>query len=290
MELSIADSIWLEEDNEFIDDYLEVLKEYHGAKARELSFGDPESSAEINEWVSDATEEMIEDIYEIGEPAPPVLFVLINAIYFHGEWMEDFDPEETKDKEFTLDDGTTREVAMMQRESEGSNEYQYYDGEGFESVRIPYGEDASGTAMYIFVPDDSLDDFYARLDGDNWDKWMEGFSSKPGTIGLPRFEIGFDEDLIDPLQEMGMEEAFYPGEADFSAISPTDIFVDEVRHVGEVEVDEKGTEAAAVTVVEGAMGEGPEPFEVMADRPFFFVIRDDNAESILFAGALADPM
>jgi len=212
--LSLADSLWIEEGTEFSPEYLEVLDKYHEATAEELDFSDPDSAEVINEWVSDATEEMIEEMVDEGDLAATQYFILMNAIYFQGEWMEDFDPEDTEGKEFTLDDGSTTQVDMMQRESEEYNEYQHYDGEGFEAARIPYGEEGDRTGMYIFVPDDSLADFYAQLNSENWEKWMDGFAPNYGTIGLPRFEIEYEENLNKPLKEMGMEEAFQK-DADF---------------------------------------------------------------------------
>ena len=286
--LSLADSLWIEEGTEFSPQYLEVLDKYHEATAEELDFSDPDSADIINEWVSDATEEMIEEMVDKGDLAAAQYFILMNAIYFQGEWMEDFDPEETEEKEFTLDDGSTTQVDMMQRESEEYDEYQHYGGEGFEAARIPYGEEGNRTGMYIFVPDDSLADFYAQLNSENWEKWMDSFAPNYGTIGLPRFEIEYEEKLNDPLKEMGMENAFQQ-DADFSKMLPEEqiAFIDAIEQKAVVEVDEEGTEAAAVTAAYG-LGD-PEPFELIDDQPFFFVVRDDKAQSILFAGALVDP-
>ncbi|GEM_PF-2513505 len=296
VELSIADSLWLEEGVEFSEDYLDTLDRYHGAEARELDFASPAAPAEINQWVSEETEEMIEELFGEDQPLPAQYFILLNAIYFQGQWLEDFDPEKTEEKEFTLHDGSTTEVPMMQRESEDIDEYQHLAGNGFEAVRIPYGGevtdpygDGTRMGMYVFVPDYSLEDFYGQLNAENWAEWMDNFHSKEGIIGLPRFEIEHEELLREHLTELGMEKSFQD-RADFGGMSPQGdgFFLDEIKHKAVIEVDEKGTEAAAVTAALG-MGDGPEPFEVIADRPFFFVIRDDEAESILFAGALVDP-
>ena len=286
--LSLADSLWIEEGTEFSSEYIETLEKYHEATAKELDFSDPDSADKINDWVSDATEEMIEEMVDEGDLAAIQYFILMNAIYFQGEWMEDFDPEETEAKEFTLDDGSTTQVNMMQRESEEYDEYRHYDGEGFEAARIPYGEEGDRTGMYIFVPDDSLADFYTRLNSENWEKWMDNFTPNYGTIGLPRFEIEYKENLSEPLKEMGMEKAFH-SDADFSKMLPEKetAFLDAIEQKAIVEVDEEGTEAAAVTAAYG-LGD-PKPFEIIADQPFFFVVRDDKAQSILFAGALTDP-
>ncbi len=296
IEVSIADSIWLDEGFPVHDQYLETLQNYHRAEAKESAFADPKTTEKINQWVSDQTEDMIDEVFAEGEPVPARYFVLINAIYFMGAWTEDFDPENTEDKDFTLPDGSTVEVPIMHRESEEMTDYKYLSEDEFEAVRIPYGGietpgmgQDTRMAMYLFVPDNGLDEFYEQLDAGNWQEWMGSFMDLDGTVGLPRFEMDYNKDLKSILKEMGMEKAF-DERADFRAMSPEGhhLYIDEVYHEAVIEVDEKGTEAAAVTVTPG-MGEPPEPFEVIADRPFFFVIRDDDAESVLFAGAVTDP-
>ncbi len=296
IEVSIGDSIWLDEGFTVRDQYLETLRKYHGAEAKESAFADPKTTEKINQWVSDQTEDMIDGVFEEGEPVPARYFVLLNAIYFMGAWTEDFDPEDTEDKDFTLPDGSTVEVPIMHRESEEMTDYKYLSEEGFEAVRIPYGGiETPGMgldtrmAMYLFVPDNGLDEFYEQLDAGSWQEWVDNFMDLDGTLGLPRFEMRYKKVLNDLLTDMGMEKAF-DDRADFSAMSPQgdQLFIDEVYHEAVIEVDEKGTEAAAVTVAPG-LGDAPEPFEVIADRPFFFVIRDDDAESVLFAGAVTDP-
>ncbi len=294
IEVSIADSVWLEEGFSVHDPYLDTLKNYHRAEARTEDFADPETTAMINQWVSDKTEGMIDGIFEDNQPVPAQYFVLINAIYFMGAWTEDFDPEETEDKDFTLHDGSTVEVPIMHRQSEEITDYKYLSEEGFEAVRIPYGGietpgQETRMAMYVFVPDNSLGAFYDQLDACSWDEWMHSFTSRDGTVGLPRFEMRFKKALNEILIDMGMERAF-DDRADFTGMSPQgeQLLLDQVLHEAVIEVDEKGTEAAAVTAALG-LGDAPEPFEVIADRPFFFVIRDDHSESILFAGAVTDP-
>jgi len=126
----------------------------------------------------------------------------INAIYFMGAWTEDFDPEDTEDKDFTLPDGSTVEVPIMHRESEEMTDYKYLSEEGFEAVRIPYGGietpgigQDTRMAMYLFVPDNGLDEFYEQFDAGNWQEWMGSFMDLDGTVGLPRFEMDYDKDL-----------------------------------------------------------------------------------------------
>ncbi|MGM0682354.1 MAG: serpin family protein [Thermodesulfobacteriota bacterium] len=294
IEVALADSIWLDKGFPIDDHFLETINRYHGAEAREIDFADPGSSSIINSWISDHTEGMLEGLIPENQPVPAEYFILLNAIYFMGNWTEEFDPANTEPWSFTLPDGSATEVSMMLRESKEMGEYKYLDGEGFEAVRIPYGEkenpfEDTRTAMYIFVPDTDLDDFYNSLNVENWESWMTEFFYLDGKVGMPRFEMEYEKDLTAILKDLGMEKAF-DSRADFSAMSSlgNQIFLDQIKHKAVIEVNEKGTEAAAITGAFG-LGEPPEPFEVIADRPFFFVIRDDHAECILFIGAFTDP-
>ena len=153
---------------------METQQNYDGAEAKESAFADPQTTAKINEWVSNQTEDMIDGVFEEGEPVPARYFVLLKAIYVMGAWTEDFDPEDTDDKDFTLHDGSTVEVPIMHRESEEMTDYRHLSEEGFEAVRIPYGGiETSGEgqdtrmAMYLFVPDNGLDEFYEQLDAES---------------------------------------------------------------------------------------------------------------------------
>jgi len=297
-EVSIANSIWLDKGFSILDGYQDVLEKYHGAEAVEIEFDDPGSPAVVNEWVSNQTGNMIEGVLAENSPIPAQYFLLINAIYFMGNWTEEFDPQETEKRDFILADSSKIEVPMMIRESEKLEEYSYLAGEGFEAVRIPYGVkdmpyEQTRLAMYVFVPDECLQEFHSKLTADNWRQWMEGFGffEHDIKVGLPRFKIEYETELIDVLRKMGIDKAFDQKAADFSAMATIgdQIFLDQIMHKAVIEVDEEGTEAAAVT---GAYAFGdfvPEQFEVIADRPFFFVIRDDHEEVILFAGSVVNP-
>ncbi|MBI4306677.1 MAG: serpin family protein, partial [Chloroflexi bacterium] len=217
------------------------------------------------------------------EIEPDDVMYLINAIYFKGGWQYEFDEKDTTEGTFNNSDGSTVQAPMMRQSS--SARYDYLDGDGFTSLRLPYRGDAS---MYIFLPDrdSSLRKFMDGLDAAAWARWTKDFQHDgTGTIVMPRFEQEYDVTLNETLKAMGMEIAF-GGDADFSDMGSGDLYIDRVVHRAVVEVDEKGTEAAAATMV--VMEEsGPAfTFEFVVDRPFFFAITDDQTSSVLFTGAV----
>ena len=152
--------------------------------------------------------------------------------------------------------------------------------------------------MYVFLPDEqtTLDQFERNLTSENWENWMRGFRVAPGDLTLPRFKIEYEADLNDMLKALGMAEAFDPLRANFSGIAELDlgvrIYISKVKHKAFAEVNEEGTEAAAVTSVEmgvTSVQQPQEPFIMKVDRPFFFAIRDNETGVVLFMGSVADP-
>jgi serpin B len=170
--------------------------------------------------------------------------------------------------------------------------FNYQQGDGFQAVRLPY---ASGRLqMYLFLPDtnSSPTKLLADLNADTWqNKILPKFQDKEGTLALPRFKLDYDVTLNDPLKALGMRRAFSNG-ADFSAMADEPLFVSEVKQKSFVDVNEEGTEAAAVTTVHmksSGMRRPIESFEMIVDRPFLFVIGDDSTKSVLFMGVVYDP-
>jgi serpin B len=170
--------------------------------------------------------------------------------------------------------------------------YNYQQGDGFQAVRLPYT--GGGLQMVLFLPDtnSSPAKLLADLNADTWrDKILPGFRDREGMLAFPRFKLDYDVKLNDPLKALGLRQAFSNG-ADFSAMADEGLFVSEVKQKSFVEVNEEGTEAAAVTTVEMegmAIMKPIKPFEMIVDRPFFFVIEDDKTQSILFMGMVYDP-
>ena len=279
VEISIANSIWSRQGVEFNPDFLDRNRLFFEAEIAALDFSAPQATEIINEWVNTNTNGKIQKI--VDGISPQTLLFLINAIYFKGNWQNEFDKSMTRPGIFHLPNGNEKRVQMMRREGE----YPYFRGESFEATSLPYGD--GRVSMYIFLPnrDSNLNRFLRNLNAENWERWIAQFQDRRHEMMLPRFRLEYEVSLNDTLEALGMGIAFSSG-ADFSGMGPN-LFISEVRHKTFVEVNEKGTEAAAVTAIVGTKSV-PSIFRV--DRPFFFAIYDAETETILFMGAVTEPM
>jgi serine protease inhibitor len=288
VKLQIANSLWARQGVQFNPDYLQRTRDYFGAQVTALNFDDPASAATINQWVSEKTNGKIDRIVDQID-SNSVLF-LINAIYFKGAWAKAFDKARTRDNDFTLVRGTKR-VPMMSQ----SGNYQYLETKDFQAVSLPYG--GGRVSFYVFLPStaSSLAAFEKSLNESNWQQWMDQFRATDGDISLPRFRVTYEAALNDALKALGMGIAFNPDGADFSGMMQTGgqhVFISRVKHKTFAEVNEEGTEAAAVTSTEmrtTSMRREPQRFRIVVDRPFFCAIRDNTSGAILFMGSIYDP-
>lgn len=287
VELAIANSLWARQGKEFYEDFLQRNRDYYGAEVAELDFDLPDAAATINRWVERQTAGKITDLIEPPIDPLTVLF-LINAIYFKAAWSEPFDPDQTREIPFNLPDGSSKEHQVMFREGQ----FRCLEQDGFQAVSIPYGK-TKRISIYVFLPasGQNLESFYEQLTPEAWDSWMDLFQETEAYIGLPRFKFEYEASLNDALKAMGMEIAFNNSAADFSKMKPVPprMFIAEVKHKTFVEVNEKGTEAAAATSVEIREESAP-AFCMIVDRPFFFSIVDNKTGSILFMGSVTDPL
>ncbi|MBN1211579.1 MAG: serpin family protein, partial [candidate division Zixibacteria bacterium] len=252
-----------------------------------LDFYSPEAAAIINRWVSAATNDKIKQI--VTPPIDPsMVLYLINAVYFKGSWTVSFDEKKTLPSVFYISADKQGECYLMHRK----DRFNYFENDLLQIADIPYGE--GDFVMTILLPreDISLSDFIARLDETNTGEWFGKMNRLEGNIYLPRFKTEFEITLNEILQKLGMPSAFEASAADFSGIRPQkDLFISEVKHKTFVEVNEEGTEAAAVTSVGIALTAVREPrtFTLRCDRPFLYLIRDKNSETVLFMGLMNKP-
>jgi serpin B len=298
--LEIANSIWVREDYQPLKrSFYEIVRDYYDAGIFPLAGPGP-----INEWVTDATHDKITDI--VSELPPDTAMVLVNAIYFNGTWLDPFDTDRTDTGEFHAAGGAVR-ADMMHTEGE---EVSYKRGRDYQAVAIPYKDE--NTSLYVFLPDEesSLGEFYENTlaaggsggyheyswDTNDW-KWVEdgeetlfsNFGGAEVVLSLPKFSFEFDKSLKDDLIALGMEEIF-SDRSDFTNFSEgKNPFVVDVIHKTFIEVNEEGTEAAAVTAVIMADTAAAFTVSMIVDRPFFFCIRDDETGVILFMGQVTDP-
>ncbi len=285
--ITIANALWARAGIDFNADFLARTQRFYDARIEALDFGQPDAPKTINEWVRRQTNDKIPAIVErIPEE---IILLLMSAIYFNGKWETPFNPEFSQDRPFYLLNGATKELPTMYR----SDDFEYLKGDGFQAVRLPYA--GGGVRMVIILPDAdrTLAQLIDQLSVENWERWREQFSVKEGQLYLPRFTTRYDKLLNQALSAMGMTEAFDDGRADFSGMRPVPpaLFISQVRHVAYVDVNEAGTEAAAVTSVEmGITSAMPtETFLMQVDRPFFFAIEETSTGSILFTGLITEP-
>jgi len=209
---------------------------------------------------------------------------LINAIYFKGMWKYEFDPEATGKQPFYLKNGNTEMVDMMELECD----LMFMSNDLFSAVQLPYGDGAF--CMTILLPHSQFttDDIAEELTNQNWNTWMNSFSEISVTVKLPKFKFEFSRLLNDDLIDMGMGIAFDKNDADFSGINPDEqLYISRVLHKTFIDVNEEGTEAAAVTAVEISLTSAG-PFFVV-DRPFIFTIQENSSGTILFMGKVNKP-
>lgn len=285
VQLTIANSLWVDKDVSLQPSFLQKNQDFYNAKVTNLDFKDATAPNNINNWVKENTRGKINKIVETIKP-DEVLF-LINAIYFKGKWSNEFDKSQTAQHPFYLISGGQKQHPMMSQKGD----YRYYENEQFQAVSLPYGADGK-ISFYIFLPkqNSSLKALYKNLSFDNWQKWMAQFDKREGFIRLPRFKTDYDVTLNDALKALGMEEAF-SNQANFSGIGKN-LTISQVKHKTFVEVNEEGTEAAAATSVGiqmTSLRQKPEPFRMIVDRPFFYAIRDNQTGSVLFMGSIVEP-
>jgi serpin B len=283
VKLNIANSLWPHKDYTFLDEYLSLTKKYYGVSIKPVNLSN--AAGIINKWVEDKTEGKIQNI--ITQLPGDAVLVLVNAIYFKGQWKNKFPPKDTQGGVFNVTLTSYVKVSMMRKTMNAM----YTEDEQLQILELPYvGENIS---MLILLPKeiDGLEKLENSLSVENLDIWRNKLEKTKIRIFLPSFKMTCRYDLIPTFQNMGMVEAF--GAADFSGMTgKRDLFISQIVHKAFVAVNEKGTEAAAATAVgvSGAMRRGQtQPLIFRADHPFLFLIQDKQTGSILFIGRLKDP-
>jgi serpin B len=282
----IGNSIWYMQGMKFRKEFLRVNSVYFDAEVTGLDFRAEQAVKTINEWVKEETNEKIEEI--ISAPIPEqMVMLLINAIYFKGTWTYEFDQKRTRDDYFTLSNGSKSPCRMMAL----SREFEYLESEELQAIDLPYGDGAFRMTVLLPKKGVTLNTLIDSLNERSWERRLKGFRRTKVGLELPRFKMEYEITMNDVLKALGMGIAFDEGAADFSGMyaGPEPLSISEVKHKTFVQVDEEGTEAAAVTSV-GMVVTSLEPSPVMrVDRPFVFVIRDSHTKAVLFMGKIVEP-
>ncbi|MHC4552783.1 MAG: serpin family protein [Planctomycetota bacterium] len=286
-QLSIANALWLQKDYYFSQHFIRQTANCYRAGLENVDFVNEteKSRQQINQWVEKRTEEKIKDLIPQGTLNALTRLVLTNAIYFKGDWAMQFDTKWTKEAPFYVSPEKPVTAPLMFQK----DKFKYGENEGTQFLELGYkGDDLS---MLVLLPKKgkTLAGLEKQLNAENLAAWQTKMFKKEVMVYLPRFKMTSQFGLSDTLKKMGMVDAF--GDADFSGMDGTKmLYISAIMHKAFVEVNEEGTEAAAATAVVVGLRSMPTPPPVFrADRPFVFVIKDNNSGSILFVGRVTDP-
>lgn len=291
VELAVANSLWARQGVPFLPAFMDLNRRFYQAEVATLDFSSPEAAPRINQWASDNTKGRIREMVRPPLDADLILY-LMNAVYFKGRWQDEFRPTATRERTFHAPGGDVQR-RMMAR----TGNYGHYDGQGFQALRLPYR--GGRFAMYVLLPDSgqALSSLRGTMTARAWQQWMGAFATREVQVVMPRYRMGVESSLNAPLQAMGMEDAFSPSRAAFGAMLTAEYLARQNAYVSEakqkvfIEVNEEGTEAAAVTgIAVRTTSAGPPPVEFIVDRPFILAIRDDQTGALLFIGQVNDPV
>ena len=288
--LALANSIWYKNDFPVNEDFILTNKNWYNAEVKEIDFSAPSAPDQINQWCSDNTNGLIKEI--IDEIPGDAVMYLLNALYFKGEWSKDnkFSTSKTNTEQFRKEDGNTVRAQMMNQR----NELDYYSDEYLSMVTLPYGNNAF--SMLFILPNENVS--FSTLSSQlkqagYWESCLRSRSLYNVDLFVPKFKIEYEIQLNETLEQLGMRIAFDSSLADFSSISETKTFISKVKQKAFIEVDEKGSEAAAVTVNEMLTTSGTLPSikeaTFRADRPFMFAIQENSTGTVLFIGKIGSP-
>jgi serine protease inhibitor len=284
--LTIANALWADRKFTLAPDFVKLCESVFSARAASLPFADPKAAAEINDWVKTNTNGKIASIVTPDAVAKAAV-ILTNAVYFAGKWRSEFSISETHDGVFHKTGGGTKTVPMM---SQSDLKGAYQSGSNFEGATLYYKESSMFFYALLPKPGSTPKDVLASLEPEHLSGGPAEFDL---DLKLPRFSLDFSASLVEYLEKMGMDIAFHYPQADFGPMGSKELFISDVIHKTRLEVDEKGTVAAAAAAVMMTAGAGmpqPRPRKTLVfDRPFVAVIGDSQSGAVLFAGAIEDP-
>lgn len=288
--LKIANKLFARQNYKFLESFLEATKKYYKAQAEVADFaGNSEGSRQvINKWVEDQTAQKIKDLMPAGSIDSNTAMVLVNAIYFKGDWEHKFKEQKTKKAPFYTSEKESKEVDMMFI----SRDYMVsFDRDlGCKLLELPYVN--NDLSMFILLPNkvDGLGELEAKLSQDFLKSMMSKMRKIKVQCSLPRFKLEYSCSLNDTLISLGMKDLFSAGVCDLSGMDGTrELFVSAAVHKAFIEVNEEGSEAAAATGIAISLMCMPETMEFKADHPFLFFIRENHSGTILFLGRLCLP-
>ncbi|MDN4601186.1 serpin family protein [Paenibacillus sp. F6_3S_P_1C] len=289
IEIGIANSMWMKDGIPVEETYKTTIQQTYEAELRTLNGQPTQAKEEINQWVKQHTEGMILNLMQ-EPPEKEALMILVNAIAFDGNWMDEFDPEYTTDDEFKLANGKALSVPMMHQKKQ----FQYSENKDWQAVRLPYGEGQMHLLVVLPREGRTLDQVQQQL-LDAPKRIDRGSEYSLVDLSLPRFRAEYGVNLRETLQQLGMEMAFDPYAANFTEmISPgpnLQAYIGQIQHRAVMEVNEQGTVAAAATMVGMEAGSAPptDPVKMNVNRPFMIAVVDESTDAWVFAGSIYNP-
>lgn len=285
IKLELANGLWADRNWKFLDSYFDLINNDYKAVARNIDMQNKVKTAEIiNKWTSDKTHGKIDEIVS-PDDFDLARLVLTNAIYFKGTWKYKFDKENTKKNNFFLHDKSKVKVDFMQL----SDTLNYFENERAQVLEIPYsGEDIS---MILILPDkrSGIRNFEKDFSLEEYERWNSLLKPVDINIFIPKFKLEYEKEFKQVLSDLGMPIAFSQA-ADFSGMTgKLDLQIDEVKHKSFIEINEEGSEAAAVTVVIMREKSAVIKKAFNANRPFIIIIKENSTNSILFMGRIENP-
>ena len=288
--LALANALWLAEWFSPHESYLGITHETYEATAKVVDFTDPKDSVDrINTWAANNTNNKINEIITEGNVGPLTAMVINNAIYFKGTWLTQFLPEDTKESDFWLSETNNVQTNFMNMQ----DYFNYTKSDGAQVLKMPYEGDR--LSMLVILPDErhGIKQLEENLSAEQIEKWKQELRSTDVVISMPKFNMSIDYDLIPPLRNLGIYDVFDSVLADLTGIPSTGLnglFVTGASQAAFVDVNEEGTEAAAVTTMSLVIDSAPSaPEYFIADHPFIFIIQDDESGTILFMGRMYNP-
>ncbi|HBU81444.1 MAG TPA: serpin family protein [Paenibacillus sp.] len=289
IEIGIANSMWMKDGIPVEETYKTTIQQTYEAELRTLNGQPTQAKEEINQWVKQHTEGMIPNLMQ-EPPEKEALMILVNAIAFDGNWMDELDPEYTTDDEFKLANGKEMSVRMMHQKKQ----FQYSENKDWQAVRLPYGDGQMHLLIVLPQEGRTLDEVQQQL-LDAPKRLDAGSEYRLVELSLPRFRAEYGVNLRETLQQMGMEMAFDPYAANFTEmISPgpnLQAYIGQIQHRAVMEVNEQGTVAAAATMVGMEAGSAPptDPVKMNVNRPFMVAVVDEATDAWVFAGSIYNP-
>ena len=286
VKLNIANSTWANEGFDVKNAFSNDVDTYYDAEAYTRDFSKAKTVDEINDWAAKKTENKIKKV--LNEIDPAARMFLLNAIYFKGDWKNEFDKKLTQEADFFVSSNQTVKCDMMTTESD----FAYFEGDQIQMVDLPYGNESF--SMSIILPEDgyALDQLIQDLDTDKWDRWVRKLDKRDLIVKMPSLELRYERVLNEDLQELGMVTPFIGGIADFANLTDEKVNISFVKHDSFLKIDEKGTEAAAVTTVGielTSAGGGNRTPIMRVDRPYLLIIREQSTDNLLFVGKILNP-